>query len=154
MERIVSRRGDSCGLRLGGRIGRGCCSGGVEKMIGIRRELLRVMRDDDAHDREESCDGSCEVVEHTLSESRRMSGEALFFAAQFRHPSAPDFFLTFLPDDEMLQRCWFDERNSANTLSGDGAVSCETRNVVEGEVYGACGVARPDVGHAINDDLA
>jgi hypothetical protein len=36
----------------------------------------------------------------TLSESGRMSGEALFFAAHSCHASTPQRFLAFLFDDE------------------------------------------------------
>jgi hypothetical protein len=39
-------------------------------------------------------------------------------------------------------------------LSGNHTVTCEAGEVIESETNYACGVARPDVGHAVDDDLA
>ena len=83
-----------------------------------------------------------------------MSGGALFFAAHLREACAQQFFLPFLLDDEILERCEVNKPDAGDTLSGDGAVTRQARDVVEREVDCACGIARPDVGYAVEDHLA
>ena len=83
-----------------------------------------------------------------------MARGALLFATHLREARAQQIFLAFLFSDEFLQRRRVHEPDPGDTLSGNRTVAREARDIIEDEIDGACGVARPDVGHAIEDHLA
>ena len=118
-----------------------------------REEIAEI--GEGATDRENNSD-DCpdEVMKHTSGEGPRMPGQALLFAALLRHAVAPNLFLSFLLSDKCVEGIRIDVPHSADAPAFDVPEARQAGNVVQRQIDCACSIARPDVGHAIDDDLA
>lgn len=77
----------------------------------------------------------------TSGERGRVSGQTLLLAAHLRLTCAPDLFLAVLFREELFEGVDIDEPQAIDLVAINQTSASEARDVVEGEVDDACGIA-------------